>query len=139
MRRYILIGLGGFLGAIARYILKNWSVLNISSRLPLTIIIINILGCFALAFFLKLAFEIWEVDTGIRLGIATGFIGAFTTFSTLCKEAMGLLLIGDVLLAIFYLALSIAAGFAAIYLGEVCAKRIIKLHEKIEDNSKISE
>ena len=136
MRRIVYIGIGGFLGAISRYGLKNWQVLHISSQFYLNTVIINIVGCFILALFLRLAFDIWELDSDFRLGIATGFIGAFTTFSTLCRETIGLLFSGAVMYSLLNLVFSVTAGITAVYLGDMCAKKIIILKEVLEDNSK---
>lgn len=134
MRRIIYIGVGGFLGAISRYWIKNWSVLHISSQFYLNTVIINIVGCFLMALFLRLAFDIWELDPDLRLGIATGFIGAFTTFSTLCRETVTLFLSGAVIYSLLNLILSVTAGIAAIYLGEIVAKKIIILKEMLGEN-----
>ncbi|MHB1391826.1 MAG: fluoride efflux transporter FluC [Clostridia bacterium] len=135
MRKYTYIGIGGFLGAVSRYALKNWQVLNVSNLYHLNIVIINIIGCFILTYFLRLAIDVWEVDTDIRLGISAGFIGAFTTFSTLCRDTVDLLLSGDILFSIISTFLSVIAGLAAIYLGDMGAKKLIKVMELFESNS----
>lgn len=123
MRTYIYIGVGGFLGAVLRYTIKNWQMLNIFSPFPFDIFIINMAGCFALAFFLRLAFDIWEVDPDVRLGISTGFLGAFTTFSTFCRDIVSLFLGGHLFYAATNAILSVTVGAAAVYLGDVCGKR----------------
>jgi fluoride exporter len=138
MRKYIYISIGGFVGATGRYALRNWHVLDISNQFHIDTIFINILGCFTLALFLRLAYAIGEVDSDLRLGITTGFIGAFTTFSTVCKEIVGFLFNDDILFFIINMVVSIATGLAAVYLGEVCAKEIIKVHGKLKYNPKIS-
>lgn len=130
MRRIIYIGIGGFLGAISRYLFKNWQVMNTSSQFYLNTVIINIVGCFILALFLRLAFDIWELDADFRLGIATGFIGAFTTFSTLCRETVDLLFNISITSSLIYLLLSAAVGLAAIFMGDAGAKGIINLRAR---------
>jgi CrcB protein len=115
-------------------LIKNWPVLHISSQFYLNTVIINIVGCFILSLFLRLAFDIWELDSDLRLGIATGFIGAFTTFSTLCRETVALLLSGAALYSLMNLIISVTAGITAIYLGDICAKKIMILKELLEDN-----
>lgn len=138
MRKYVLIGCGGFLGAILRYLIKGIDVLNHLIPIPLATLIINLSGTFLLAFILTAAFEAWEMDPDIRLGIATGFLGAYTTFSTLCKETIGLLLSGNYLSAATYIAVSIVLGLAAAFLGITVARKtaekIIKCKEKVSDN-----
>ena len=138
MRRYIYIGVGGFIGAISRYTVKNWQIPNNLDLIYLNTFIINITGCFVLAFFLRLAFDIWETDSDLRLGIATGFIGAFTTFSTLCRETGVLLLNGSIVSSLIYLMLSVAAGLTAVYLGNAGAKVVIDLKALGENDSKFS-
>lgn len=138
MGKYTCIGIGGFLGAILRYVLKNWHVLHLSNKYYFNTVIINIIGCFILAFFLRLAFDIWDVAPDFRLGISTGFIGAFTTFSTLCREMTGLLFSGDVFFAFLYLLFSIGAGLCAVYLGDILAKMIMLVKEILGESSKNS-
>lgn len=139
MHRYIFIGIGGFLGANLRYLIKNWTVLNIKSSFPVDTLIINSMGCFLLALFLGFAFEILEVDPDLRLGISTGFIGAFTTFSTLCREAVALYFSGESLLSAIYVFLSIAAGMLAIFMGCSISKRLMELKLEPEDKTDIPE
>ena len=84
--------------------------------------------------------EGWKLDAAIRLGIATGFLGAYTTFSTLCKETAELIYRGDYFSAIIYIAISIVLGFAAVYFGIVSARKVVsKLIKKDKDELKDSE
>lgn len=129
MRRYIYIGIGGAAGAISRYALKTLEVFHITDRFYLNTLAINITGCFVLAFFLRLAFEILDIDPDLRLGVTTGFIGAFTTFSTFCRDTVNLLFNGDMLFSFINILLSLTAGFAAIYIGDMSAKKLIKVKE----------
>ena len=69
-----------------------------------------------------------EVDADLRIGLSTGFLGAFTTFSTLCKETVSLMAGGNFFLAISYMTVSAILGLAAVYFGIVMAREaIIKL------------
>lgn len=79
---YILaVGAGGFLGAIARYyISQKWNN-TVEDRLPLGTLAVNLVGSFLLGFILNVALK----DIYVLL-IGSGFLGAFTTFSTLHKE-----------------------------------------------------
>ena len=78
-----------------------------------------------LALFLTIAFEVMAVDPDIRLGVSTGFLGAFTTFSTLCKETVTLMVSGEYFSAILYITVSTILGFAAAYFGTVMARETI--------------
>ncbi len=123
MRKYIFIGAGGILGAILRYLIKNTNIYQYHGNLPLNTFIINIAGSFILALVLTIAYKVKEIDNDLRLGIATGFLGAFTTFSTLCKETVSLFSQGDYFSAIVYVSTSTIIGLAAVYLGMALARR----------------
>jgi CrcB protein len=125
MRKYIYIGIGGLLGAISRYLIKGIKIYHYHENVPLNTLIINITGCFILALVLTIAFEVWKFDASLRLGIATGFLGAYTTFSTLCKETVGLIYQGDYFSAITYITDSTIVGILAAYLGIVIAREVV--------------
>lgn len=81
---YVYIGVGGFLGAIARFALGQLIGTINQTAFPWGTLTINLLGSFVLGFFLTVALEQLSISAELRLGIATGFLGAFTTFSPLC-------------------------------------------------------
>lgn len=125
MLKYIYIFIGGALGAVLRLAIKNIHIWNYHENIPLNTLIINITGSFILALFLTFAFEVMEVDADIRLGVSTGFLGAFTTFSTLCKETVALMVSGEYFSAISYLTVSTVLGLTVAYLGIVLARELI--------------
>jgi len=140
MRKYIFISIGGILGAVLRYLIKEVHIYHYHENIPLNTLIINVTGSFILALVLIVAFEVWEFDASLRLGIATGFLGAYTTFSTLCKETVGLIHQGDYFSAISYITVSTMVGLAAAYFGiilarEVVSKLIEKDKEDLEENT----
>lgn len=124
MQKYIYIMIGGALGAVLRLLVKNTPIWNYFGNIPLNTLLINITGCFLLAFFLVVALEIIDVDANVRIGVSTGFLGAFTTFSSLCKENVLLMLNGDFFSAIAYIIISIVLGLAASFLGVVLARKV---------------
>ncbi|MGD9677019.1 MAG: fluoride efflux transporter CrcB [Vulcanibacillus sp.] len=124
MKTYILISIGGIFGAISRYFIKGINIDYYSGNLPINTLIINVLGSLVLAIVLTIAFEIWKFDESVRFGIASGFLGSFTTFSALTKETANILKEGLYFSAISYIILSIILGLAAIYLGIVIARKL---------------
>ncbi|AKI96927.1 fluoride efflux transporter CrcB [Kosmotoga pacifica] len=125
MTRYLAIGFGGFIGAIARYILSKL----INERygflsLPLGTVIVNIAGSFVLSLFLAFAFKKTEVSRAFYLFFATGFLGAFTTFSTFSYE--GLRLIQEQSYSAFsvYFLLNIFGGFTAAFFGLIIGRSL---------------
>lgn len=145
MRKYIFIGAGGFLGAILRYYIKSIQIYHYKEAIPLNTLIINIAGSFMLALILTTALEVWEFDSNIRLGIATGFLGAFTTFSTMCKETVLLINSGYYFSAISYITISTMLGLGAAYFGIVVAREAVskiasgKEYEMISEEESASE
>lgn len=124
LRKYITIGFGAFAGAMLRYLIEQIRLQGYHENVPLNTFFINITGAFLLAFIMTIALEVWKMDADIRMGITTGFIGAYTTFSTLCKETVALLRNGDYFSAISYMTVSAMLGFAAAYFGVVLARKI---------------
>jgi len=124
MKKYVWIGCGGFLGAVLRYLIKGIQIYGYHEAVPLNTLFINVSGTFALALIMTLALEIFELDADIRLGVTTGFLGAYTTFSTLCKEVVGLMRNGAYFSAISYLTVSAVLGLGAAYFGTVLAREI---------------
>lgn len=122
MKNYLYIGMFGFLGAILRYFIKNIHIYHYSEVVPINTIIINVTGSFILALILTAAFEVWEIREEIRLGVATGFLGAYTTFSTLCKDTVTLISSGFYFSALSYVAVSILLGLCAVYFGVILAR-----------------
>jgi CrcB protein len=122
VRKYSYIMIGGALGAMLRLAVKNISIGQYQGSFPLNTLIINITGSFVLALFLTMTLEVFEFDADVRLGISTGFLGAYTTFSTLCRESVLLIAGGQYAAAAAYLAASAVLGLAAAYLGVVIAR-----------------
>ena len=91
MSTYLWIGLGGFLGANMRYLLQLWSADRWGSAFPYGTMAANVTGSFLLAFFMTLAIERFTIDPQVRLFIATGFLGGYTTFSSFGYETWRLL------------------------------------------------
>lgn len=134
MRKYTFIAIGGMLGAILRYVIKNIHIYHYKEVIPINTLLINVSGTLLLSLILTIAFEIYEIDSDIRLGIATGFLGAYTTFSTLCKETVNLFIQGDYYSSISYIGFSAMFGLAAAYFGVVLAREIVSKFINKSDN-----
>ncbi len=130
MPRYIYIGLGGAVGAILRCLASQTGLPDYLG-IPFAVILINILGCFAIGLVLTLFIGLgWNEN--IRAGVSIGFLGGFTTFSTACKQMFDLIDAGSWLLAFEYAAVSVALGFAAAYLGTTLGRAVVAGKRKAE-------
>lgn len=120
---YLLVGVGGFLGANARYVVAK-SVGNlVDARFPLGTFLINVSGSFLLGLVGGLVSErLIPHGDHIRLALGIGFIGAFTTFSTFEYETHALFEDGVWLTALTNIFLSLFAGLLAVRAGLVLAK-----------------
>jgi CrcB protein len=125
MRKLIFIGTGGFLGACLRYFVKSIVIFKYAGLFPVNTMIINVSGSFILAFFLTTAYEIIDISGDARLGFAAGFLGAFTTFSTMCKETVMLLERGSYASSFVYLTGSIILGMLFAYSGVILSREIV--------------
>lgn len=117
--KILAVGIGGAIGAIARYSL-NLLIGNNCWDFPLATFLINITGSFLIGFLL---FKL-EANELLKLLLVTGFLGAYTTFSTFEYETFELTQSKQLLLAILYVSLSFAIGFIGVAGGVWLAKKI---------------
>jgi CrcB protein len=124
MSNYVIIGIGGFIGAVARYALALWIGQRWGRTFPLGTFVINVSGSFFIGLLMVLLTERLSVSPQWRLLLVVGFLGAYTTFSTFEYETGKLLEDSEMLLAALNVILSVFFGFVALKLGEVIAKSI---------------
>lgn len=117
MRNYLYVFIGGAGGGLLRVMTTRADNMFTVGGMDLTILLINITGAFLLGLFLSGTARFKSFSPGIHLGIAVGFFGSFTTFSTLSMEAVGLLQTGDVAGLILYIIVSCIAGLVAAEFG----------------------
>jgi CrcB protein len=118
------VGFGGFLGANARYWLGGWIQSRWGADFPWGTFVINVTGSFVLGLFLTLITERYAVPRTptLRLVVALGFLGAYTTFSTFAFETLSLVTTGALLRALGNALGSLFAGFVAVWLGVVLGR-----------------
>ena len=126
-RRLLAVFSGGFFGTIVRYLLSTLIQTYLGKGWPYDILIINITGAFALACTTTLADAAVLIGPTRRLVINVGFLGAYTTFSSLALGDVLLFANGRLLLALLYLLLSIGGGIVAVLTGDVTGNWCIKL------------
>ncbi len=117
MDKYLIIGLGGFLGANVRYLVGGWAAEKWGASFPFGTLLINVSGSFVLGVFLAVATGRLALDPRWRLFFAVGFLGAYTTFSTYTYETMQLVLAGGWWPGVLNLLFSNALGLGAALLG----------------------
>jgi len=120
----MIIGIGGFIGAISRYGLALWIGQRWGRSFPLGTFVINVSGSFLIGLLMTLMMERFTVNPLWRLLLVVGFLGAYTTFSTFEFETGALLKDGEWAFAMLNVILSVVVGFIALKLGEMIAKAI---------------
>ncbi|HUJ17259.1 MAG TPA: fluoride efflux transporter CrcB [Nitrospirota bacterium] len=122
MLNILIIGIGGFIGAVVRYLVAVWIGERWGRSFPLGTFIINVSGSFIIGLLMTLMTERIIENPQWRLFLVVGFLGAYTTFSTFEYETGTLLKDGEWLYASLNVVLSVFVGFIALKLGEVLAK-----------------
>jgi CrcB protein len=117
MTPVLLIGLGGFAGTIARYLVGTRVSAWTGGTLPWGTFAVNVTGSFALGFVFVLFVERATGSAEVRGPLMVGFIGAYTTFSTLALKSWRLVEGGLWLYAVVNLAGSVALGLLALVAG----------------------
>jgi CrcB protein len=123
LRQALWIGIGGFLGANARVLVANRVTAWLGALIPYGTLIVNLSGCLLLGFLMG-ALEARPFPPVLRPALATGFIGAYTTFSTFEYETVLLMREGSLLLAAVYVLGSLLVGLAAVWLGLLAARAL---------------
>jgi fluoride exporter len=116
-----MIAIGATLGSFARFGLVEWTNLFLGGEFPYGTLLVNVLGSFILGFFLTLATGRLEISPNIRILVATGFCGSFTTFSTFSFQVVQLLQEGSYVAGLVYPLISLLGGVLAVVLGIVLA------------------
>lgn len=122
---FIVIGVGGALGAMARYALSTFIYQKYLHTFPWGTFIVNTLGCFLLGIAYVLGMEYFS-SSNIRLFVMVGFLGAFTTFSTFSIETLNILKDGQIKIALSYGFGSLFFCLLAVWLGVAMTQLLIK-------------
>jgi CrcB protein len=117
-----MVGIGGFLGAIARFGIGDFISARMGARFPYGTFVVNITGCFMLGLIITLLAERNYWDPNWQYLIPIGFIGAYTTFSTFELETLQAAHGGQIATAILNVVLSVVLGLLAVWLGVVAAR-----------------
>ena len=113
----IVVGIGGFIGAVCRYLI-GLILIKEGCIFPIRTFMINILGSFIIGIIAALAVKNNSLNPKIILFLKVGICGGFTTFSSFALETSDLMKSGKVSVAVLYAVLSITVGVVAVIMGE---------------------
>ena len=115
--RIILLIVFGAAGTVARYGLDGWIQYRVGSVFPAGTLTINVLGCLCLGMIGRFSLNHIAVSPDLRIGLTTGLMGGFTTFSTFGWDTVRMLEEGQWTKASIYLGASVLGGLIAMMLG----------------------
>lgn len=124
MMTWLSVGVGGALGAMARYTIAL-SLPVSSNSFPAATFVVNVVGSLLMGIFYVLIVEKAVIDPGLRPLVMVGFLGAFTTFSTFSIETLHLVQQGSVPLALTYVILSFLVCLLAVLVGVSLTQKLI--------------
>jgi CrcB protein len=113
----ILIAVGGALGSVARYLVDGWVLDRVGATFPFGTLVVNLSGAFVLGLLSALTIDRSILPADIRAPVMIGFLGAYTTFSTLMLESWRLVESGEVVAGTVNVLGSAALGILAVLTG----------------------
>jgi fluoride exporter len=120
----LLVGLGGFLGSIARYLCTVFIDEKANTSFPFGTFTVNIAGAFILGLVYAWASRSSHDVSSLRIFLITGFCGGFTTFSAFAFENFGLINNRSVAISLAYISLTVVSGIVAVWFGIMLMKKI---------------
>lgn len=118
IKQLILVGAGGAVGSIIRFLTSEITTRFYSQPFPLATFIVNVVGCLIIGMLVNTL----SANDNLKMLLVVGFCGGFTTFSTFARESLSLINQGQSLLALVYITGSCLLGVFAVWLGMLIVK-----------------
>lgn len=118
MTNILLVGFGGFIGSILRYLASGYvQQVSKSVGFPYGTLVVNVIGCFVIGFLAQLAEIRGVFTTESRLFVFVGILGGFTTFSSFGNETLNLARDSQMMSALANIGANVVIGLIAVWLG----------------------
>ena len=124
VKSILIVGFGGFIGTVARFLISRYFQLNYTSVFPWGTLVVNILGCLLIGIIYGISEKGDFLSPEVRLFLTVGICGGFTTFSTFSNDAFLLLRQEEWIRFAFYASFSFFLGLLAVYAGRIIIKLI---------------
>lgn len=124
LKSILIVGFGGFIGTVARFLTSRYFQENIASVFPWSTFLINIIGSLLIGIFFGISEKGDFMSPDVRLFLTVGICGGFTTFSTFSNDAFLLIRQDEWLRFAFYTSMSFFLGLLAVYFGRIIIKLI---------------
>jgi CrcB protein len=120
----MIVGFGGFIGTVARFLISRYFQVNLTSVFPWSTFIVNIVGCLLIGIIYGISEKGEVLSPEVRLFLTVGICGGFTTFSTFSNDAFLLIRQEEWIRFALYASLSLFLGLVAVYAGRFIIKLI---------------
>lgn len=118
----IYVAIGGAIGSVGRFLLQQFIQKRVESVFPYGTLFVNLLGCFIIGVVMGLADKGNVLSPQVRIFLAVGICGGFTTFSSFVGENYNMLHDGELLNTFIYIAISVVVGLLATTSGILLIK-----------------
>jgi len=122
LKSILIVGFGGFIGTVARFLTSRYFQENVTSFFPWSTLIINIIGSLLIGIIFGISEKGDFMSPDVRLFLTVGICGGFTTFSTFSNDAFLLLRQEEWIRFAFYTSMSFFLGLLAVYGGRIIIK-----------------
>lgn len=120
-----IVGCGGFIGAVLRYIISLNAAKIFGADFPYGTLIANIIGAIIIGFVMKMSLDTSLITPNTKLFLTTGMMGGLTTFSTFSYETVTMINSGQYVLGALNLGLNVVLSFIGVTLGMIVARLVI--------------
>ncbi len=128
MLRLLIIGLGGAIGTILRYIVGGLDYRFSSGVFPVSTLVVNVTGSLVIGLLWGVV-DRFAFSPNVRMFLFIGVLGGYTTFSTFSLETFNLMRDGEYRIALMNAFLSLTLSIAAVFLGYFLSKMLLNLHK----------
>jgi fluoride exporter len=122
IKTLLLVGTGGFLGSISRFLASRFVQENLPFSFPFGTFFVNVSGCLLVGLIYGISERSSLLTSEWKMFLAVGFCGGFTTFSTFANENLALLRDGEFFYFLLYTGLSLFLGITATFLGVIITR-----------------
>lgn len=129
MLRFFIIGLGGAIGTILRYVMGGLDYRFSNGVFPVSTLVVNVTGSLVIGFLWGII-DRFNFSPNMRMFVFIGILGGYTTFSTFSLETFNLMRDGEYRIAIMNAALSLALSVGAVFVGYIASKVLMNLFKQ---------